>query len=68
MTIKFENLNRDWNNMFKELGYEPPKLPILNKYKHKHYSEYYDDETREFVGWLFKKDIDAFGYKFKNGE
>jgi hypothetical protein len=65
--IKFENLNSDWDDMFGKLGYEAPKLPVLNKYKHKHYSEYYDDETREFVGWLFKKDIDAFGYKFKNG-
>ena len=66
--IKFENLNRDWNNMFEDIGYEVPQLPVLNKYKHKHYSEYYDNETREFIGWLFKKDIDAFGYKFKNGE
>ena len=54
--------------MFGKLGYEVPQLPVLNKYKHKHYSEYYDDETREFVGYLFKKDIDAFGYKFKNGD
>ena len=66
--LRFEHLDRDWNNMFKELGYDPPKLPVINKYKHKHYSEYYDDETREFVGYLFKKDIDAFGYKFKYGE
>ena len=66
--LRFEHLDRDWNNMFKEFGHEPPKLPVTNKYKHKHYSEYYDNETREFIGYLFKKDIDAFGYKFKYGE
>jgi hypothetical protein len=29
-----------------------------------HYSQYYDDESREFVAELFRKDIDAFGYAF----
>ena len=66
--LRFEYLEEMWNNMFKELGYDPPKLPKKNQSKHKHYSEYYDDETREFIGHLFKKDIDEFGYKFEHGE
>jgi hypothetical protein len=29
-----------------------------------HYTEYYDDESREFVGRLFRKDVEAFNYAF----
>jgi hypothetical protein len=29
-----------------------------------HYTEYYDDESREFVGRLFRKDVETFNYAF----
>jgi hypothetical protein len=29
-----------------------------------HYTAYYDDESREFVGGLFRKDVEAFNYAF----
>ncbi len=34
------------------------------KHTFDHYTEYYDDESREFVGDLFRKDIQAFNYAF----
>ena len=30
-----------------------------------HYSEYYDDEAREFVGELYRNDIESFHYSFE---
>ena len=63
--LRFEHLEEMWNKMFEELGHKPPKLPKKNVSKHKHYSEYYDYETREFVGKLFERDIKVFGYEFE---
>jgi hypothetical protein len=31
---------------------------------YKRYQSYYDDESREFVAELYKRDIELFGYKF----
>lgn len=36
----------------------------LLRNQHRHYTEYFDAESRDFVAELYRADIDAFGYQF----
>ena len=63
--LRFENLASDFTQMCEQLNL--PKginLPHLNKTKHKHYSEYYDDEMKEIVAEKYANDIKHFNYEF----
>lgn len=41
-----------------------PPIQHLNTTEHKHYSEYYNDKTRDLVGRIFNSDIILGNYKF----
>lgn len=62
---KFENLERDTNTVLEALRLESRPLPHVNKSHHRHYSEYYTEETKNLVAKRYSRDVQVFGYQFE---
>jgi len=62
---QFETLRRDFKMVCRRIGIRDALLPHKNKTNHKHYTKYYNDETRRIIAEKFHKDIEYFGYKFE---
>ena len=63
---RFENRNKDLKYISNKIGFNIDTNTKQRDHGHKkHYTEYYDDETREIVAKKYAKDIEYFGYKFR---
>ena len=61
---RFENRQQDVSFIFENIGYCNIQNIHDRKTNHKHYTEYYDEQTREIVAERYAKDIERFGYEF----
>ena len=61
---RFENFNEDFAEICRRIGLPEIDLPVTNTTKHKHYSEYYTEQTKQIVGNYYAEDIEYFNYEF----
>jgi hypothetical protein len=62
--IRFESLSDDFKQLARTYNLKNDSLPHVNSSSHKHYSEYYNEETIRLVAEIYKEDIETFGYTF----
>jgi Sulfotransferase family len=64
---RYENLQADFDEICRRLCINEQPLPHINKSSRDGlYTDYYDDESREYVFRLYQKDIETFKYEFGN--
>jgi len=61
---KMESIESDFLEICQKVGLPPIHLPKKNPSKHKHYTEYYTEHTRQLVAEAFEEDINTFRYEF----
>lgn len=62
---RFENRDRDLEYISDKIGIEiDTNTRARVDPEKKHYTEYYDDETRDIVAERYARDIEYFGYEF----
>ena len=60
---RVEQFEQDWAHVAQRLSL-PQQLPTKNASKHGHYTDYYTPLTKNIVGVLYRKEIEALGYQY----
>jgi hypothetical protein len=63
---RFEHLQRDFDHVCRVLGLEPITLLHWHRTPHRPYVEYYDREGISLVRRKYRRDIEWFGYEFRD--
>ena len=64
---RFETLKEDVTKLCKKLNFECEFDDLPNRdygNRHRHYTEYYNDESIKIVSRVYKRDLELFGYEF----
>ena len=62
--LRIETLQDDYDRLSDRIGKPRTPLPLAKKGERDDYRRYYDVDTAERVGSLFREDIERFGYAF----
>lgn len=60
---RYENLEKDYKYICDKIKIKN-KLPHINKSHHFDYHKYYDNQTKQQIAKVYKKDIELFKYEF----
>jgi len=63
---RFENLPDDFNYIVQKVGLGSLTFPHLNRTAHEDFRKYYDYDSMQLVGQIFRDDIKLLGYSFHN--
>ena len=63
---RFENLQEDWNYVCDKLNLVKTDLSHQKKAPEVKYNDYYNEENRNLVASLWKKDLEVFGYDYED--
>lgn len=61
---KIETFDTDWQHVCNTIDKDTSSLCKVNSTQHKHYTKYYNNESREIVATLYARDIKCFNYNF----
>tara|TARA_R100000005_G_C4995619_1_gene202520 strand:- start:326 stop:1027 length:702 start_codon:yes stop_codon:yes gene_type:complete len=61
---KVENIDSDWKDLCSKIDIPYVPMVHIKKRNHKHYTEYYDEETISLVSKMYNRDLQVFNYTF----